>query len=201
MLDVESDPTSSANPGSPRRVSTGRRRCKPSMPVFGVAVHCTGSGIVTKALAHGADPFEYALAYYLRPEAYFAHYLIDFDGTIRKSPTSTSALRIWPDGVGPRRVPLRPLEEKPAKTFVARMDRAVAEPCVAVAPLSRALAEQRLRGDGIARVAGRVRRRTTRAGREVHDRPARRRGGVGGGYRQALGAAGRLAQLWSAGLP
>jgi len=53
-----------------------------SIPVFGIAVHCTGSGIVTKALAHGADPFEYALAYYLRPESYFAHYLIDFDGTI-----------------------------------------------------------------------------------------------------------------------
>jgi hypothetical protein len=53
-----------------------------SIPVFGIAVHCTGSGIVTKALGHGADPFEYALAYYLRPDAYFAHYLVDFDGTI-----------------------------------------------------------------------------------------------------------------------
>jgi N-acetyl-anhydromuramyl-L-alanine amidase AmpD len=53
-----------------------------SIPVFGIAVHCTGSGIVSKALAHGADPFEYALGYYLRPESYFAHYLIDFDGTI-----------------------------------------------------------------------------------------------------------------------
>jgi N-acetyl-anhydromuramyl-L-alanine amidase AmpD len=53
-----------------------------SIPVFGVAVHCTGSGIVTKALARGADPFEYALAYYLRPDSYFAHYVIDFDGTI-----------------------------------------------------------------------------------------------------------------------
>jgi hypothetical protein len=36
------------------------------------------SGIVTKALGHGADPFEYALAYYLRPDSYFAHYLVDF---------------------------------------------------------------------------------------------------------------------------
>lgn len=53
-----------------------------TIPVYGVAVHCTGSGIVTKALAHGADPFEYAVAYYLRPDAYFAHYLVGFDGTI-----------------------------------------------------------------------------------------------------------------------
>ena len=53
-----------------------------TIPVFGSAVHCTGSGIVTKALKLGADPFEYALAYYLRPGSYFAHYLIDFDGTI-----------------------------------------------------------------------------------------------------------------------
>jgi hypothetical protein len=50
-------------------------------PAFGVAVHCTGSGIVTKALAHGADCLEYAVAYYQRGP-YFAHYVIGFDGTI-----------------------------------------------------------------------------------------------------------------------
>jgi N-acetyl-anhydromuramyl-L-alanine amidase AmpD len=53
-----------------------------AIPVYGVAVHCTGSGIVTKALAHGADPLEYAVGYYLRPDSYFAHYVIGFDGTI-----------------------------------------------------------------------------------------------------------------------
>lgn len=64
------------------RVDRQRDVADRTIPVFGVAVHCTGSGIVTKALGHGADPFEYALAYYLRPDSYFAHYLIDFDGTI-----------------------------------------------------------------------------------------------------------------------
>lgn len=53
-----------------------------SMAVFGIAVHCTGSGIVGKALAEGADCFEYTLAYYMRPDTYFAHYLVGFDGTI-----------------------------------------------------------------------------------------------------------------------
>lgn len=53
-----------------------------SPSVFGVAVHCTGSGIVEKALKQGAEPLEYAVAYYLRPESYFAHYVVGFDGTI-----------------------------------------------------------------------------------------------------------------------
>jgi N-acetyl-anhydromuramyl-L-alanine amidase AmpD len=53
-----------------------------TIDVFGVAVHCTGSSLVSKALAHGADCLEYAVAYYQRPEAYFAHYVVGFDGTI-----------------------------------------------------------------------------------------------------------------------
>ena len=53
-----------------------------AIPVYGVAVHCTGSGLITKALAHGADCLEYAIAYYLRPASYFAHYVVGFDGTI-----------------------------------------------------------------------------------------------------------------------
>lgn len=52
------------------------------MPVFGVAIHQTGSGIVEKALAAHADPFEYAVAYYLKPDSYFAHYVIGYDGNI-----------------------------------------------------------------------------------------------------------------------
>jgi hypothetical protein len=51
-------------------------------PVYGVVLHCTGSGIVTKALKVGADPLEYAVQYYMKPDSYFAHYVIDFDGTI-----------------------------------------------------------------------------------------------------------------------
>lgn len=51
-------------------------------PVYGVAVHCTGGGIVDKALSKNADPLEYAVQYYLRPDSFFAHYVIGFDGTL-----------------------------------------------------------------------------------------------------------------------
>ena len=53
-----------------------------TISVYGVAIHCTGSSIVDKALKEGADCLEYAIAYYLRPDSYFAHYVIGFDGTI-----------------------------------------------------------------------------------------------------------------------
>jgi N-acetyl-anhydromuramyl-L-alanine amidase AmpD len=53
-----------------------------TLPVFGVAAHCTGSGIITKALSHGADCMEYTVAYYQRPDTYFPHYVIGFDGLI-----------------------------------------------------------------------------------------------------------------------
>ncbi|HET6283129.1 MAG TPA: N-acetylmuramoyl-L-alanine amidase [Polyangia bacterium] len=53
-----------------------------SLPVYGVAIHGTGSAISEKALKHGADCLEFAIGYYLRPEAYFAHYVIGSDGTI-----------------------------------------------------------------------------------------------------------------------
>lgn len=71
-----------------------------SIAVFGIAVHCTGSGIVAKALAQEADPFEYALAYYLRPNTYFAHYLIDFDGTIAQIAESSGRLACH-EGISP----------------------------------------------------------------------------------------------------
>lgn len=51
-------------------------------PVYGVAVHCTGSGIVTKALGKNTDPLIYAVEYYTRPDSYFAHYVVGFDGTL-----------------------------------------------------------------------------------------------------------------------
>lgn len=55
-----------------------------SSPVYGVAVHCTGSGIVTKALKKARDPFEYAVEYYgsAKFAPYFAHYCIGFNGEI-----------------------------------------------------------------------------------------------------------------------
>ena len=53
------------------------------IPVWGVAMHCTGSGIVSQALAKGRDPFEYVLEHYgSLAVPYFAHYVIDFDGKI-----------------------------------------------------------------------------------------------------------------------
>jgi N-acetyl-anhydromuramyl-L-alanine amidase AmpD len=52
------------------------------MAVFGVAIHQTGSGTVEHALHEGADPLEYAVAYYLKPDSYFAHYVIGYDGAI-----------------------------------------------------------------------------------------------------------------------
>lgn len=52
-------------------------------PVWGVAMHCTGSGIVSQALARGADPFEYVVDHYTSPDVpYFAHYVIGFDGRV-----------------------------------------------------------------------------------------------------------------------
>lgn len=52
------------------------------MPVYGVALHCTGSGIVEKARKAKVDPLKYAVDYYLQPKSYYAHYVIGFDGTI-----------------------------------------------------------------------------------------------------------------------
>lgn len=53
-----------------------------SMPVFGLVVHTTGSGIVKQAQKLGVDPLEHAVAYYLKPDSYFAHYVIGWDGHI-----------------------------------------------------------------------------------------------------------------------
>lgn len=53
-----------------------------TIPVFGVAVHTTGSGIVSDALKLGADPLAYAVEYYLDPRNYFAHYVVGYDGKI-----------------------------------------------------------------------------------------------------------------------
>lgn len=51
-------------------------------PIYGVAVHQTGSGEVENALKHGADPLEYLAEYYLKPDSYCAHYVIGWGGAI-----------------------------------------------------------------------------------------------------------------------
>lgn len=53
-----------------------------TIPVFGVAVHTTGSKLVSDALELGADPLAYAVEYYLNPLNYFAHYVVGFGGEI-----------------------------------------------------------------------------------------------------------------------
>jgi len=51
-------------------------------PVYGLVVHTTGASIVDEAVRLGADPLEYAVAYYLKPDSYFAHYVVGWDGHI-----------------------------------------------------------------------------------------------------------------------
>jgi len=43
-------------------------------------VHTTGSGVVDKALKLKVDPLDYAVAYYLKPDSYFPHYVCGWDG-------------------------------------------------------------------------------------------------------------------------
>ncbi len=60
-----------------------QRKTRNITPVWGAAVHCTGTGIVEAALKKNADPFEYVMAYYGRQDTeFFAHYVVGFDGTI-----------------------------------------------------------------------------------------------------------------------
>lgn len=51
-------------------------------PVYGVALHTTGSGVVRAAKKKGIDPIEWAIGYYTDPDSYAPHYVIDFDGTV-----------------------------------------------------------------------------------------------------------------------
>ncbi len=53
-----------------------------TIPVFGVAIHTTGSKTVSDALDLGADPLAFAVEYYLNPQSYFAHYVVGFGGEI-----------------------------------------------------------------------------------------------------------------------
>lgn len=51
------------------------------VPVYGLVVHCTGRGVVSKAKKLGISPIECALAYY-PSAAHSAHYVCDYDGTL-----------------------------------------------------------------------------------------------------------------------
>lgn len=55
---------------------------KRTAPVFGIAVHQTGGDTPAKAIKLGIDPLEYAAAYYLKPDSYFAHYVVGYNGEI-----------------------------------------------------------------------------------------------------------------------
>lgn len=49
---------------------------------WGACIHTTGSGVITKARTAGADPLEYAVAYYLKPDSYGPNYVIGYNGRI-----------------------------------------------------------------------------------------------------------------------
>ncbi len=49
-------------------------------PVWGLVCHTTGSGIVEQAVKLGVNPLDHAVAYYLKPDSYFPHYVIGWDG-------------------------------------------------------------------------------------------------------------------------
>lgn len=57
-----------------------RGRPRPLTFIRMLVVHTTGSGIVEQARRHGADPLEWAVAYYGRPESYCPHYVCGWDG-------------------------------------------------------------------------------------------------------------------------
>jgi len=53
-----------------------------AVPVYGIALHTTGSGIVEQAIKLGIDPLEHAVNYYLKPDSYSAHYVVGYDGAL-----------------------------------------------------------------------------------------------------------------------
>ena len=69
---------------SPLAHILGGLHAAPARPgaVFGVAVHQMGSDIVERAVSAGADPLTFAAEYYLKPDSYFAHYVVGYDGEV-----------------------------------------------------------------------------------------------------------------------
>lgn len=52
-----------------------------AVAAYGVGLHTTGGGVPEKAAKAGISPLEYAIGYYTNPKNYFAHYVVDTDGT------------------------------------------------------------------------------------------------------------------------
>lgn len=50
--------------------------------VLGLCIHTCGSSIVEQAVKHGAYPLEWVVAYYLKPDSYWPHYVVGWDGHI-----------------------------------------------------------------------------------------------------------------------
>lgn len=62
---------------------------------YGLCVHTTGGTIVEKAQKLKRDPLDFAAEYYLRPDSFWSHYLISWDGTIvQLSNEVTKALHV-----------------------------------------------------------------------------------------------------------
>lgn len=53
-----------------------------TLPVWGLCVHTTGSGIVDNALKLRVDPLDHAVHYYLTPGTFFPHYVCGWDGRL-----------------------------------------------------------------------------------------------------------------------
>lgn len=60
----------------------GRSEPPRHVPVFGVAIHTTGSGVVDEALKQNIDPLDCVVKVYENPANYCGHYVIGWDGTI-----------------------------------------------------------------------------------------------------------------------
>lgn len=69
---------------SPLATAIARPRAANRRPgaLYGLVCHTSGSGIVEQAKAQGADPLEYAVSYYAERAAYYAHYVVGYDGHI-----------------------------------------------------------------------------------------------------------------------
>ncbi len=57
-----------------------KKRSQTMREVWGVVVHTTGSGVLTRAQERGSTPIKVAVDYYLKTAG--PHYVIDYDGTI-----------------------------------------------------------------------------------------------------------------------
>lgn len=64
---------------SPHPKSVGPDR---TAEVYGIMVHTTGSGIVEQARKQKQKALEHAVEYYERPDSFWSHYVVGYDGMI-----------------------------------------------------------------------------------------------------------------------